>query len=146
MGLIAGVTVETIESIQGGMSEFYTPQSSDETMVVKVPANSIDDLFVHKKQTDQLLVVKGGFILVVLYDRKYQYIPLTEEIPQVATIPRGILHGSINFSDRDCLLVNAVLRHGEPNSRDYQPTIRPFSYDLDRAKLIWQRATEKIAA
>ncbi|MEL6578951.1 MAG: dTDP-4-dehydrorhamnose 3,5-epimerase, partial [Cyanobacteria bacterium J06621_12] len=56
MGLITGVSVKTIESIQGGMSEFYTPQSSDETMVVKVPANSIDDLFVHKQQTDQLLV------------------------------------------------------------------------------------------
>ena len=97
MALIQGVTVKKIESIQGGMSEFYTPQSSDETMIVKVPANSIDDLFVHKKQTDQLLVVKGSFVLVVLHDRKYQYIPLTEEIPQLVTIPKGILHGSINF-------------------------------------------------
>ena len=145
MGLIPGVTVETIESIQGGMSEFYTLQSSDETMVVKVPANSIDDLFVHRKQTDRLLVVKGSFVLVLLYDRAYQYIPLTEEIPQIVTIPKGILHGSINFSDRDCLLVNALLRHGKPNSRDYQPTKKPFPYDLEQAKLIWQGAIEKIA-
>ena len=70
MGLIPGVTVEKIESIQGGMSEFYTPQSSDETMVVKVPANSVDDLFVHKQQTDQLLVVKGSFVLVILYESR----------------------------------------------------------------------------
>ncbi|MEL6911637.1 MAG: dTDP-4-dehydrorhamnose 3,5-epimerase [Cyanobacteria bacterium J06598_4] len=146
MGLITGVSVKTIESIQGGMSEFYTPQSSDETMIVKVPANSIDDLFVHKQQTDQLLVVKGSFVLVVLYDRAYQYIPLTEEIPQVVTIPRGILHGSINFSDRDCLLVNAVLRHGEPSPKDYQPMKKPFPYDLDQARVNWERATAKIAA
>lgn len=146
MGLITGVSVKTIESIQGGMSEFYTPQSSDETMIVKVPANSIDDLFVHKQQTDQLLVVKGSFVLVVLYDRAYQYIPLTEEIPQVVTIPRGILHGSINFSDRDCLLVNAVLRHGEPSPKDYQPMEKPFPYDLDQARVNWERATAKIAA
>ena len=135
MGLVPGVTIKTIESIQGGMAEFYAPQSSDETMVVKVPANSIDDLFVHKHQTDQLLVVRGSFVLIVLYDRAYQYIPLSEDIPQVVTIPRGVLHGSINLSDQDCLLVNAVLRHGEPTARDYQPVTRPFPYDLEQAKL-----------
>ena len=146
MGLIPGVTVKKIESIQGGMSEFYTPQSSNETMIVKVPANSIDDLFVHKQQTDQLLVVKGSFVLVVLYDRTYQYIPLTEEIPQVATIPRGVLHGAINFSDRDCLLVNAVLRYGKPNPRDYQPMARPFAYDLKQARLSLQQAQKSMVA
>ncbi|MGB5633510.1 MAG: dTDP-4-dehydrorhamnose 3,5-epimerase [Waterburya sp.] len=144
MGLIPGVTLETIESIQGGMAEFYAPQSSDETMVVKVPADSIDDLFVHKHQTDQLLVVvRGSFVLVVLYDRQYQYIPLSEDIPQVVTIPRGVLHGSINFSDQDCLLVNAVLRHGEPSARDYQPVVRPFPYDLNQARLSLQGLTKK---
>ena len=145
MALIPGVTVETIESIQGGMSEFYNLQSSDETMVVKVPANSIDDLFIHKKQTDRLLVVKGSFVLVVLYDREYQYIPLTENNPQVVTIPKGVLHGSINFSDRDCLLVNAVLRHGKPSPKDYQPVNRPFPYNLSTAKHIWRSAVEQVA-
>jgi hypothetical protein len=55
MGLIKGVSIRNLESIQGGMAEFYTLQSSNETMVVKVPANTVDDLFVHKQQTDQLL-------------------------------------------------------------------------------------------
>ncbi len=134
MGLIQGVTIQPIESIQGGMAEFYTPQSSNETIVVKVPANVIDDLFVHKKQTDQLLVVRGSFVLVVLYNKQYQYIPLSEDVPQVAIIPRGILHGAINFENRDCLLVNAVLRNGEPSARDYQPLPKPFPYDLEQAK------------
>ena len=146
MSLIQGVTLQKIESIQGGMAEFYTPQSSDETMVVKVPANTVDDLFVHKHQIDQLLVVKGNFVLVVLHDRQYQYIPLSEEIPQVATIPRGVLHGAINFSDRDCLMVNAVLRHGEPNARDYQPVARPFPYDMEQARLSLQKLSEVKAA
>lgn len=134
MGLIKGVTLQAIESIQGGMAEFYTPQSSDETMIVKVPANTVDDLFVHKHQTDQLLVVRGSFVLVVLYNKEYQYIPLSEKIPQVATIPKGVLHGAINFGKQDCLLVNAVLRHGEPQAKDYQPIKRPFPYDLEKAK------------
>ena len=134
MGLIQGVTIQPIESIQGGMAEFYTPQSSNETIVVKVPANVIDDLFVHKKQTDQLLVVRGSFVLVVLHNKQYQYIPLSEDMPQVAIIPRGILHGAINFENRDCLLVNAVLRNGESSARDYQPLPKPFPYDLEQAK------------
>ncbi|MEL6441302.1 MAG: dTDP-4-dehydrorhamnose 3,5-epimerase [Cyanobacteria bacterium J06621_8] len=140
MGLIQGVTVERINSIQGGMAEFYTPQSSDETMVVKVPANTIDDLFVHQHQTDQLLVVKGSFVLIVFQDNQYQYIPLSEDLPQVVTIPRGVLHGSINFSDHDCLMVNALLRHGQPTPEDYQSVPRPLPYDLERARVIWQNA------
>lgn len=146
MGLIKGVTLKAIESIQGGMAEFYTPQSSDETILVKVPAYSVDDLFVHKQQTDQLLIVRGSFVLVVLYDRQYQYIPLSEKVPQVATIPPGVLHGSINFDDQDCLLVNAVLRHGEPHPRDYQPVAKPFPYDLEKAKLSLENLEEIAAA
>ncbi|ELS04885.1 dTDP-4-dehydrorhamnose 3,5-epimerase-like enzyme [Xenococcus sp. PCC 7305] len=135
MGLIKGVQLRPLESIQGGMAEFYTPQSSDETMVVRIPAHTIDDLFVHRNQTDQLLVVKGSFVLIILYNRQYQYIPLSANVPQVVTIPPKILHGSINFSDEDCLLVNAVLRHGQPQAKDYQPAKKPFDYDIERAKL-----------
>jgi len=135
MGLIKGVQIHPLESIQGGMAEFYTPQSSDETMIVKIPANTIDDLFVHRNQTDQLLVVKGTIVLVILYNREYQYIPLSANVPQVVTIPPKILHGSINVTDEDCLLVNAVLRHGEPQAKDYQPAKKPFEYNLEAAKL-----------
>jgi len=134
MALIQGVTIKRIDSIQGGMAEFYTPQASDETIVIKVPAQTVDDLFVHKQQTDQLLVVKGSFVLVVLWDKQYQYIPLSENIPQVVKIPKGILHGAINFNNEDCLLVNALLRHGEPHERDYKPLPRPFPYDLEKAR------------
>ncbi|MGV2826982.1 cupin domain-containing protein [Myxosarcina sp. GI1(2024)] len=134
MGLIKGVTIRPLESVKGGMAEFYTPLSSDETMIVKVPANTVDDLFVHKHQTDRLLVVKGSFILVVLYNRHYQYIPLSEHHPQAVTIPPNVLHGAINPNAEDCLLVNALQRHGEASDRDYQPVKRPFPYDLERAK------------
>jgi dTDP-4-dehydrorhamnose 3,5-epimerase-like enzyme len=143
MGLIQGVTLQPIESVQGGMAEFYTPQASNETMLVKVPANTIDDLFVHKKQTDQLLIVKGSFVLVTLHNRKYQYIPLSDQVPQVVTIPKGVLHGAINLSNQDCLLVNAVLRHGEPQERDYQPVPKPFPYDLVQAKLSLEKLAQQ---
>jgi hypothetical protein len=131
MGLAKGVEIYALESIQGGMSQFYTPQTSNETMLVEIPANSVDDLFVHHFQTDQLLVVRGSFILVVLQNRRYDYIHLRDHCPQVVKIPPGIPHTSINPNPENCLLVNAVLRHGPPHPKDYQPVSPPFPYNLD---------------
>jgi dTDP-4-dehydrorhamnose 3,5-epimerase-like enzyme len=130
MSLVRHIEVYPLASIKGGMAQFYTPQSSHETMLVQIPANTIDDLFVHHFQTDQLLVVRGSFVLVVLQNRAYQYIHLSEDKPQVVRIPPGIPHGAINLSDRDCVLVNAVLRHGPAYEKDYRPLKRPFPYDL----------------
>lgn len=134
MSLLKGIEIRQLSSIKGGMTEFYTPQSSHETMLVQIPAQTIDDLFVHRFQTDQLLVVRGSFVLVVLHNRRYQYIPLSENRPVVVTIPRFVPHSAINLSSEPCLLVNAVLRHGSPDERDYRPLKRPFPYDIAAAK------------
>jgi len=117
------------------MAEFYPPQASHETVLVQVPPKTVDDLFVHRRQTDQLLVARGSFVLVVLQNRQYQYIPLSEHYPAVVKIPRGVLHGAINFSCQPCLVVNAVLRHGPTHERDYQPVKPPFPYDLAAAEV-----------
>lgn len=135
MGLSKGISIRQLESMQGGMTQFYTPQSSDETMLVQLPANTIENLFVHRQQTDRLLVVKGSFVLVTLENRQYRYTPLSDRIPQVATIPPGVLHGAIDISSEPCLVINAVLRHGHPNERDYTPRQRPFNYDLDTVRV-----------
>ncbi|WP_448561109.1 dTDP-4-dehydrorhamnose 3,5-epimerase [Trichothermofontia sp.] len=129
MGLIAQVEVHPLDSIASGMATFYTPQASHETMLVQIPAGAIDELFVHHFQTDQLLVVKGDFILVTLQNRRYQYFALSDRQPQVVKIPPGIPHGAINLATEACLLVNAVLRHGPADPRDYRPLRKPFPYD-----------------
>jgi hypothetical protein len=134
MGLIRSIEIRQLESIKGGMSQFYTPQASHETMLVQIPPGTVDDLFVHRFQTDQLLVVRASFVLVVLQNRHYQYIPLCEDQPMVVKIPPGVPHGAINLSAEPCVLVNAVLRHGAAHERDYQPLKRPFPYDLEAAQ------------
>ncbi len=128
------VEIRYLSSMKNGMAEFYTPQSSHETMLVQIAAGAIDDLFVHHFQTDQLLVVRGSFVLVVLSDRQYQYIPLSEYRPAVVTIPPNVPHAAINLSDQPCVMVNAVLRHGAPYAKDYQPRRHPFPFDLDEAR------------
>lgn len=133
MSLVKGIEIRPLASVKGGMTEFYTPQSSHETMLVQIPPETIEDLFVHKSQTDQLLVVKGRFVLVVLIDRRYEYIPLSEHQPVVVKIPPGVLHGAINLDPEPCVVVNALLRHGPANERDYQPKKRLFPYDIAAA-------------
>ncbi|MEQ8386548.1 MAG: hypothetical protein RH949_29750 [Coleofasciculus sp. A1-SPW-01] len=70
MGLINNIEVRPLESVKGGTVDFYTPQSSHETMLVQIPPATVEDLFVHRFQTDQLLVVRGSFVLVVLRNRQ----------------------------------------------------------------------------
>ena len=128
------VEIRYLSSIKNGMAKFYTPQSSHETMLVQIAAGAIDVLFVHHFQTDQLLVVRGSFVLVVLSDLQYQYIPLSEYRPAVVTIPPNVPHAAIHLSDQPCVMVNAVLRHGAPYDKDYQPRRRPFPFDIDEAR------------
>ncbi len=130
MSLVSEVQIRPLTSVKGGMAEFYTPQASHETILVQVPPGAIDDLFVHRFQTDQLLVVRGSFVLVVLQNRRYQYIALSERYPAVAKIPRWVPHGAINLGSEPCLMVNALLRHGPPHDRDYRPMKPPFAYDM----------------
>ncbi len=137
MSKARGIEIRYLESIKGGMTKFFTPQASNETMLVQIPPNTVEDLFVHKSQTDQLLVVKGRFVLVTLINKQYQYIPLSEKYPAVVTIPPGVLHGVINFTSEPCVVVNAVLRHREPQKLDYVTRGRPFPYDLEAAETAW---------
>jgi uncharacterized RmlC-like cupin family protein len=141
MGLKNCIQIRPLESIRGGMAEFYTPQASHETMLVNIPAGTIDELFVHHFQTDQILVVRGNFVLVGLLNRRYQYMALSETCPAVAIVPPGIPHGAINLSSEPCVIVNAVLRNGPSHPRDYQPMKPPIPYDLEAI----QSALEKYA-
>ncbi len=136
MSLVREIEICPLASVKGGMAEFYTPQSSHETMLVQIPSGTIDDLYVHKSQTDQLLVVKGSLVLVTLINRRYKYIPLSEHRPVVVKIPPGVLHGAINLEPAACVLVNAVLRHRPPQERDYIPQKRPFPYDIAVAQAV----------
>jgi hypothetical protein len=130
MSLSKGIEIHPLISAKAGMLQFYTPQSSHETMLVQIPPNTIDDMFVHKYQTDQLMVVRGNFILVILHNGKYQYIPLSDSEPQVVTIPQLVPHSAINIGSEPCMLINAVIRHGESHPSDYRPVKAPFPYDL----------------
>lgn len=138
MGLIHRVEVRPLKSRVDGMATFYTPQASHQTMLVQVAPGTVDNLFVHHFQTDQLLVVRNSMILVALQNRRYHYLYLSDRNPQVVTIPPGIPHGAINLAAEPCILLNALLRHGPSHDRDYRPLEKPFPYDMNRVRSLWQ--------
>ncbi|WP_373543112.1 cupin domain-containing protein [Chamaesiphon sp.] len=146
MSLSKGVEIHPLTSVKAGMIQFYTPQASHETMLVQIPANTIDDLFVHKYQTDRLMVVRGNFILVILHNGKYQYIPLSESELKVVTIPPLVPHAAINIGDEPCMLINALIRHGQSHPSDYRPLKAPFPYDLMQAARLRSSQDCSIAA
>jgi hypothetical protein len=136
METIGRVGIRHLTSVQSDVAQFYTPQNSDETMLVQLAPHSEGELFVHHFQTDQLLVVRGACVLVVLQNRQYHYIPMVEHEPTVITIPPNVPHAAINYSDDPCWMVNAVLRHGESHNSDYRPRRRPFPFDHKRAQQV----------
>ena len=146
MSLSKGVEIHQLTSVKAGMIQFYTPQSSNETMLVQIPPNTIDDMFVHKYQTDQLMVVRGNFTLVILHNGKYQYIPLSDSNPQVVTIPPMVPHAAINLGGDPCMLINAVIRHGASHPSDYRPLKAPFPYDLTQLDRYLSPQNHSIAA
>jgi dTDP-4-dehydrorhamnose 3,5-epimerase-like enzyme len=115
-------------------------------MLVNIAPQTVEDLFVHHYQTDQLLVVRGSFVLVVLSNSQYEYLLLSEENPQMVTIPPGIPHSAINLCDTPCAVVNAIVRHGQPYERDYLPLKPPFPYDLEYARKLQNKCFQVIAA
>jgi dTDP-4-dehydrorhamnose 3,5-epimerase-like enzyme len=113
-------------------------------MLVQLEAGVAEDLFVHHFQTDQLLVVRGAFVLVILQNRSYRYLYLSDRNPQVVMIPPGVPHGAVNLSKESCRLINAVIRHGPPYAKDYQPIKLPFPYDLKWVRTIMAQAAIEI--
>ena len=145
MGLVNTIGIKPLESTESGMAQFFTPQTSHETMMVVVPAGAKDHLFVHRYQTDQLFVVSGQMVLVVLQNRQYRYVSLSAWSPHVVTIPPGIPHGAVNLSEKPCVVVNAVLRHGAPHERDYRALKSPYAYDLVHIREVMQQTLQQAA-
>ncbi|MBM5791807.1 MAG: cupin domain-containing protein [Cyanobacteria bacterium M_surface_10_m1_298] len=116
---------------QSGSTLFSQPLASDETLIAEVHRSTRGELFCHRHQTDQLLVISGSLDLIVLQEKRLRRIHLREDEPTWVRVPPCIPHGAINRGSRPAVVVNAVLRHGPSDTRDYQP--RPIPRALVQA-------------
>ena len=109
------------------MAFFSDPLPSDATLIAEVPPSEQPQLFCHRRQTDQLMVLRGSFDLIVLQNRQLRRITLREDEATWVRIPAGVPHGAINRSCQSVVIVNAVLQHGPSDPRDYLPRPVPRS-------------------
>ena len=121
MSLQRHVELIPCASTRAGSTWFSAPQPSDETLIAEVAEGGRGELFCHRRQTDQLLLLRGCLDLVVLQAGRLRCITLREDEATWVRIPPGVPHGAINRGRRPAVVVNAVLRHGPSDPRDYRP-------------------------
>lgn len=120
MALSRRVEVVSLERSCAGRTTFCEAQPSNETLIAELEPRQPFELFCHRRQTDQLILLRGCLDLVVLENRRLRRITLREDEPRLVRIPPGVPHGAINNGRRSATVVNAVLRHGPPDPRDFQ--------------------------
>ncbi|MDM7938137.1 MAG: cupin domain-containing protein [Cyanobium sp. CZS 48M] len=125
MALTRRVELLPLERTASGNALFSHAQPSDETLIADLAPHQPASIFCHRRQTDQLILLRGSLELVVLEDGRLVCIPLREDEPMLVRIPPGVPHGAINTSRHYATVVNAVLRHGPPDPRDYMPRPMP---------------------
>lgn len=120
MPLVRQVEIIPLQRSSSGHSTISAPQSSHETLIAEVGAESAFELFCHRKQTDQLMVLRGAIDLIVLQEGQLRRIRLREDEGAWVRIPPGVPHGAINLGSMPAVIVNAVLRHGAHHPSDYR--------------------------
>lgn len=115
MALTRRVELVPLERTSSGNALFSQAQPSDETLIADLAPHQPVSLFCHRRQTDQLILLRGSLELVVLEDGRLVRIPLREDEPLLVRIPPGVPHGAVNSSRHYATVVNAVLRHGPPD-------------------------------
>ena len=135
MALSRSVEILPSPGASAGLAFLREPLSSDETQIAEVATCTRAELFCHRHQTDQLMVLRGCIDLIVLQEGRLRRITLREDEASWVRIPPGVPHGAINRGRRPAVVVNAVLRHGPSDPRDYQPRPVPSAFASDWAAL-----------
>ena len=114
------VAVIPWQGCRSGATVFGAPRPSDETMIAEVSDSAAGELYCHRHQTDQLMVLRGWLDLIVVQAGRLQLITLRDDEATWVRIPPRVPHGAINRGSRPAVVVNAVLRHGPSDPRDYR--------------------------
>lgn len=141
MALRCAVEILPSSGERSGRAFFREPLISDETLIAEVAPSTQPELFCHRHQTDQLMVLRGGIELIVLQNRRLQRIRLREDEPTWVRIPPFVPHGAINRGSVPAIVVNAVLRHRPSDSRDYLPRPVPAALAAAWAELHGDQAS-----
>jgi hypothetical protein len=87
MPLCRRVAVLPRQASMAGSTLFSDPLPSHETLIAEVSSSSTGELFCHRRQTDQLMVLRGCIDLIVLQAGQLRRITLREDEATWVRIP-----------------------------------------------------------
>lgn len=125
MPLCRSVEIIPCRSVRSGLATLREPQPSDETRIADVGPSTHAELYCHRHQTSQLMVLRGSLDLIIVQNKGLQCITLREDEATWVRIPPGVAHGAINRGRTPAVVVNAILRHRPSDGRDDQPRPLP---------------------
>jgi hypothetical protein len=111
---------------------------------IPVPCNAVLDLELpigipdkiygecHAAHDDQLKVVEGSVIVLVLFNRQIHYIPLNTK-SDLLIIPTGTWHSLVNINEDPARYQNWMIIKKPSTSKDYYPTLIKHKFNLDFA-------------
>ena len=112
-----------------GNVKVFEPQSSHETIRLEITNGGLEEIFVPKRQTHKISVVRGQVVLVVLPNNTPQEIPLDETSNKVVLIPPNVPYGFTNLHLEPCTVINAVLHLNPEHKLDHYSVEEPLVYE-----------------
>ena len=113
---------------------FAKPIPCSEVLQLQLPVGIPDILYgeCHIAHIDQLKVIDGKAIVLIVYNKLVYYIPLTKE-SDLLIILTGTWHSVINMSDVPTNYQNWLLRKRISTPKDYYPTLLQHKFDYQTA-------------
>ncbi|XHX80818.1 MAG: cupin domain-containing protein [Stenomitos frigidus ULC029] len=111
------------------------PQGSDPTVAIIQPG-TVETMYYHEHQTDQLTCVEGRMVLILLVDGKLEYHLLDAAKPETFVIPPLVPHSAYNPGPTNCVIFNTRVPHRHNEKDLHEATPPPFDYTTIQKLLV----------
>jgi hypothetical protein len=139
-------TVKTgIVSFRPQEKIFGIPIKCDAVLDLLLPCGIPDEIYgeCHLAHDDQLKIIEGNAIVLIIINRQMHYIPLNVN-SDLLIIPTGTWHSLVNTSNSDVRYQNWMIIKRPSVKKDYYPTKIKHKFDVNLASISTTENSVKI--
>jgi hypothetical protein len=97
----------------------------------------------HIAHDDQLKIISGSAIALILWNKQIHYVPLNET-SDVFVIPALTWHCLVNIENVDTQYQNWMILHKQPTKKDYYPAPIKHKFDFSAGELALRSMSHQI--